>query len=183
MDVMEQPKSVLHPERHARLVADIKNICATANVPELFVYNSMKSYCGADEIDWVVNFSSYKKTFAGLVLKGLPNPDTRCMAIAGALLRNFKDARVMTVSQILEATKNGKTLDFTCLLIPNLYVVTTKGNALTSWQSSLLYDVLLSRFVANKPTVVAVENLSALEEEYGSVFAQHLKMHYRTAVD
>ena len=177
--VMEQP-SVLDPQRHARLIQDLDHVCTVANVPKSFVRSSMKNYCDAQEIDWVVNFRVYRNTHAGLVLQGLSNPDTRCMAICGALVRNFLDARVVPLNTLLDSMESSVVPDPTVLVIPNLFV-TQVGKTLPSWKIQQVYDLLLGRFTANKPTVVAIDSLSGLHSAYGAAFSQHLGSHYRMA--
>lgn len=172
--VMEQPVSILDPARHARLLADIDHICSVARVPRLYVETSMKQHCDAAEIEYVVNFRLYRTSMAGLVIAEQVNPDTRCMAICGALVRNFIDARVYSVTDVLEAVQGQDVPEPTVMIIPNLYVP-----SLPKWKSSLLYDVLLRRLAGSLPTVVAVESMMALRKDYGETFFQHLTGHYK----
>lgn len=167
-------ESVLDSVRHARLLADFDHICAIANVKPQFVHSSMKHQCDADEIDWVVNFRMYRSTLAGLVIVEKTDSQDRCYAICGALVRNFIDARVITLNNLLDAVTDKSVPEPTVMVIPNLYVP-----SLPAWKSSLLYDVLLSRFTANLPTVVAVESMSKLQSLYGKAVHQHLTSHFK----
>lgn len=171
-------KSVLDPQRHARLLADLENICHVANVPRTFVHQSMTGFCDGQEIDWVVNFRMYRETCAGLLVVARPNPDTRAMAICGALLRNFIDARVMPLNTVLDHLEAHEMPEPTVLIIPNLFVQQL-GKALPAWKLQQVYDLLLQRFTANKPTVVCVENLQAMQSAYGQAMYEHLTAHYR----
>lgn len=173
-------ESLLDPVRHARLIQDLDHVCTVANVPKSFVHRSMKSYCDADEIDYVVNFRIYRQSYAGMVIIGKSNPDTRCMAICGALVRNFIDARVVPLNTLLDSMESSVVPDPTVLIVPNLFVQQV-GKALPAWKIQQVYDLLLSRFTSNKPTVVAVESLAGLQQSYGLAFAQHLQSNYRSA--
>lgn len=174
MNAVMEPVSVLDKSRHARLIQDIDHICAIARVPRLYVETSMKQHCDAAEIEYVVNFRVYRASVAGLVIAEKDNPDTRCMAICGALVRNFIDARVYSVTDVLEAVQGQDVPEPTVMLIPNLYVP-----SLPKWKSSLLYDVFLRRLSGNLPTVVAVESMMNLRKDYGETFFQHLTSHYK----
>ena len=55
----------------------------------------------------------------------------------------------------------------------NLFLVST-GKGVPSWRIQLIYDVLLQRSVQNKPSVVYVEDLAALQKAYGAPFADFL---------
>lgn len=171
--------TVLDNVRHARLLADLANICETANIPKSMIHQSAKEHCGPVEIDWLVNFNQYKEKGIGLLMTGLvPMLDTRMMAITAALLRNFIDARMLPLNSVLDDKEKGELDQPTVLVIPNLFL-RSFGKSLPAWKVQILYDVLLGRLVANKPTVVYVEDMSALEKEYGQVFVQHLHGHYK----
>jgi hypothetical protein len=126
----------------------------------------------------VVNFRLYRGSIAGLVLDGKSNPDTRCMAICGAFVRNFIDARVFSLTDLVDCVqdKDKDVPEPTVMLIPNLFVP-----SLPVWKSSLVYDVLLRRLTLNLPTVVAVESMAKLRNTYGETFFQHLTSHYKVS--
>ena len=174
---------VIDPIRHERLLADLSSVCDTASIPAHFIHKSMRDDCNAQEIDWVLNFKKYRQEgTAGLMLSG-ENTTTRCMLICAALLRNFIDARVMLLNSIINSsTKTGseEAEEPTVLIVPNLHF-TTEGKAYTSWQVQSLHDVLLRRFVTNKPTVVAFDSLDKLGHSYGISFLEHLKTNFKQA--
>lgn len=174
------PPSVLDSIKHARLIQDMDHVCLVANVPKKFVNSSMKGWCNATEIDYVVNFNLYRPLYAGLVLHGMTHPDTKCMAITGALVRNFIDARVIPLNTLLKDMESSVVPDPTVLVIPNLYV-SQVGKGLPAWKIQAVYDLLLQRFAANKPTVVAVESMAGLAGFYGQTFANHLDGNYKVA--
>jgi hypothetical protein len=165
-------KVVLDPIVHQRIIADMARFCEIANVPANFVRHSMKGYCNEGEIEWVRQFNVHlKNNVGGLVIIGNDRPETRCMAIAGTLVRQFIDARIMSLNHLV-ANPEEAALP-TVLVVPNLHMKSF-GNPLTAWQIQTVYDVLLSRLVKNKPTVVCVENLQAMGDAYGPVFMEHL---------
>jgi hypothetical protein len=172
--------SVLDAVRHSRLIQDLDHVCSVANVPRSFVHRSMKLFCDADEIDYVVNFRLYREHKAGLVMVNKTNPDTRCMAICGALVRNFIDARVIPLNTLLDMIEAKDVPEPTVMIIPNLFV-SQVGKALPAWKIQAVYDLLLTRFTQNRPTVVAVESMTGLQSAYGLAFAQHLQAHYKLA--
>lgn len=172
--------TVLDAERHARLIDDLDHVCAVARVPKQYIEQSMKSVCGAAEIDWVTNFRMYRESCAGLVLEGQPNSEGRCLAIGGALIRNFIDARVLGLNQVVDMLDAQQYPEATVLIIPNLFV-SQVGKSLPAWKVNRVYDLLLTRFTENRPTVVAIESLNDLGNAYGSSFEQLLTHHYRIA--
>lgn len=172
---------VLDPVEHHRLIADIEGVCSTANVQQIYVRQSMSKFCTPTEVQWVGNFRENRaKGLGGLLLTGVLGD--RYQAITGALIRNFIDARVVSVNQLVAASNSqGKNAveipDPTVLVIPNLFV-SSHGKAMTSWQIQSLYDILLGRLTANRPTVAYVESLAGVADAYGVVFAEHLTTHF-----
>lgn len=170
-------KSMLDPVEHERLIADMPDVLSTANLPERFLHESMTVYCKDVEVDWVRNFHAYRKAKAGMILEGISDPENRCMAICGALVRNFIDARIVYLNTVIAAMQKDEVPDPTVLILPTLYVK-THGKSFTSWQIQGLHDLLSSRYTASKPTVMYVQSMADLESSFGVVFSDHLKTNY-----
>lgn len=166
---------VLDAKEHSRIIADFERVCTTAGVQGHFLYESMTHYCGATEVDWIKKFWTYKaQGVSGLVLHGVPRPDTRCQSMAAALVRNYVDARVIPLNTVIDGTQNGNVLpNPTVLLIPNLFM-SAMGKNLPAWRVQAVYDVLLERSIKGKPTVVYVEDLNGLVAVYGEPFRDFL---------
>lgn len=177
--------SILDPVRHERLIANLDNYCETANVPPKYVHQSMKALLPADapEIEWVTRFNHYRREgVGGLLFIGkvkAPTVDERMMAMTGALLRNYLDARIVPLNTLLSVQEDGGSLDPTVMMIPNLFIAGAAGKTLPAWKAQQVYDVLLARLTQSKPTVLYVEDMAALALQYGSVFAGHLNTHYK----
>lgn len=171
------PAVVLDEKVHRRIIADITRVCETANVPESFLRHSMKNHCFEEEIEWVRSFNLNRAAgLGGLAFVGACKTETRCMAIAGALVRAFIDARVTSLNMVI--ADPAAAMEASVLIVPNLYL-SSFGKQLTAWQVQAVYDVLLNRLTANKPTVVCVESLAGLETAYGPVFREHIEQNFR----
>jgi len=171
--------SVLNPMLHATLMQRIEEICQTANIQQLYVHRSAKDFCGEDELLWLRDYEFLRSTgHGGLILVGAPKPEERCQAITACLLRNEVDARITSLSSLLEAKEAINELpNPTVMVIPNLFV-NTQGKPLTGWQIQRLYDLFLMRLTSNRPVVAYVESMGKLEDTYGSLFAEHLRSHF-----
>jgi hypothetical protein len=175
------PDSILNPQAHKRLIADLDHVCQTANVPATFVHRSMKGLVSDAEIDWVKNFNTHRNNgVAGICLVGTPNSETRIMAICGALIRNFIDARIMPLNTLLALQEKDVLPEPTVLLVPNLFLRSSgKSMGIPPWKIQVIYDVLLQRFTSGKPTVLYVEEMDGMASAYGQVFADHINSHYK----
>lgn len=169
------PTGILDKKEHSRIIADFERVCTTAGIQGHFLYESMTKYCGPKEVEWVKKFWTYKaEGVAGLLLQGVSRPDTRCQSIAAALIRNYIDARVIPLNQLIDSTQNeNKVPSPTVLLIPNLFMLAL-GKNLPAWRIQAIYDVLLERSTKSKPTVAYVEDMKGLVGLYGEPFHDFL---------
>lgn len=170
---------VLHPERHKRLIADLPAICEVANVPMHMVRCSARPYLSPAQLEWLVNYPTMVEQGTGLLITGKQAhpPETICMAICAALMRNFIDARFISLGTLL--ADDAPVPDPTVMVVPNLYVVTA-GKALPDWKVQHAYDVLVRRRATGRLSVVYVEDMKALEAAYGAVFRGHFSTGYMT---
>ena len=172
-------KSVLDKEVHARLIQDMDHVCATANIPPLYVHRRMAEFCPDADIKFVKDYRRLRAEGQGGYMITGKASEPRCMAMVGAFLRNFIDARLVTINQLIEGAKEGIVSDPTVLVCPNLFV-STFGKALTSWQIQSVFDILLARMTQGKLTVVYVEDLKDLADKYGLMVHDHLATHFLT---
>jgi hypothetical protein len=175
-------KSMLNEKKDRMLLADLQHIAQVAGVHTKYIHYGMKDFCGAEEMDWVRRYHLYngsgKESVPGLLLVGLDSPEVRCQSIAGSLVRNYIDARVVSLNTVLAAAEGKGSLNPTVLLIPNFFIEVphSKGKpTLPAWKVQALHDLLLKRSQSNTPTVLYVSSLSALAEEYGTTFAAFLE--------
>lgn len=167
---------VLDPAVHDRLVKDLGSYAEDAGVPPEMIWTSMKEYCDSEEIEWVKGYQrvrySLQPGFA-YVGKMYPAVDLRMMAMAGAFVRNFVNARVMSLQNVLTHTRTGG-IAASVLLIPNFYTGKS-GGTLPAWQVGLIGDLLVHRASHQLVTVVCVDSWKGLQADYGAVIYRHVK--------
>lgn len=180
MNAVATPDSILDPQRHARLLDDIERSAKTANIPVRAIHHSAKPYLSAAELDWMKHFHAHRENgSAGLLLTGAMEPtvEMKMQAMVGALIRNFMDARLMGMHSVFQAAKEGNMPEPTVLAVPNLFVRSAEKN-FPDWKIQTVYDVLLQRLTAGKPSILYVENMVDLRNAYGAVFHSHLLNNY-----
>ena len=168
------PATVLDPVRHLRLIADLDHIAGVAGVNTSYIRESMTSHCDSVEIDYVMNFRLYRESVSGLLIIGKDDIEERCFAICGAFIRNFIDARVVTLTTLLDAAESHATPDPTVLIVPNFYM-SAYGKTLPAWKIATIYDILLQRAAENRPTILGMDNFLAMKQSYGGSIVNHLK--------
>ncbi|MEG1728742.1 MAG: hypothetical protein RR280_04285 [Bacteroidaceae bacterium] len=165
--------SVLDAEKHKMLIADLPNICQQSGVPAAYIHQSMRSFCTPLECDWVINYHQMSKTGkCGLVLLG-DSIETRCLAISGALIRNYIDARVVTLQNVIDYD-----IHPTVLVIPNFFVAAIDCKPHPTWKVDQVYGILLERMSTGHPTILGISDLKGLEMVYGSSLYKHVRENY-----
>lgn len=173
---------VLKKEHHGRLVADLANIAMDAAIRPHWIYTSLLEVGSEAEVSWVKSFrANVNAGVSGLCIvgKNVPKVEDRMSAIAGALVRNFIRAKVVTVASLIEQHEEGATPDPTCLLIPNFFIGKTMGGDLPTWRIAKLHDILVERHMSGRQTVLYVTDLKNLAAEYGTPMAGLIESHYK----
>ena len=171
---------LIDEREHEQLLADINGVLRQAGIPQEYVWTSIREFCSDEEIDFV---ASLKKDDCpiGMVYMGefnKPAVNERMMAITGACLRNYINAKVMTVQDVLGALKTGSMPSPTVLLIPNFFMGKGSGGHIADWEKSDLLGLLYKRHQEGKKTVIYVSDKKDLAKEYGKPFVDHIHGKY-----
>lgn len=173
--------NLLDKEFHRSLLDDLPAMARAANIPVQMVWTSMTKVCVPQEIEYLKAIR--RKSLAGvcgMVYTGKPKkPMTnRMMAAAGACLRNYIDARVLTLEDLLTNIKSNTLGSPAVLFVPNFFVGTKEGGKIAEWQTSGLLSMLYSRQAEGHQTMLYVKSLTELATAYGPAFEQHLRANF-----
>jgi hypothetical protein len=174
---------VLNELVHSRLVMNLDAYASRASIPATMILHKMSEFgCSSDEIEYLkqikrrADMGQFGLVYAG---KSQGSIQTRMMGVAGACVRNFVDAKVMTLQEVLACLKVGDYPEATVLLISNFFVAKAEGGKIAEWQIADLIGLLYSRMAAKKQTFVYVSSLSELAAVYGDTVADHLKQNFK----
>ena len=180
---------VLHAVQHRELIAGVQMYADRAGIDPQCVWTPVGDVCSDDEVDYLRDLKSqHVHGTHGLVYvepksgkRSGPNKEDRMMAMAGACLRNFIDARLIPFHTLLKAVVDGDAPEPTVLFIPNL--LTAKlGTQIPNWHVDKLYSYLLARRIRGLQTVVYVHRLAALGECFGADISGLVAHHYERVV-
>ena len=184
MAVDPYASGVLHKEHHDRLVADLGNYALDAGIQPHWIWSPLPDDFTKREIDYLKSFRKHQAGgtgTSGLVYVGSGGAgkmETRMSAMAGALVRNFIRARVMTLGSVLDRLASKDSIDISCVLIPNFFYTQAEGGTIASWQISALLDFIANRQVTGQQTILYASDKSALRKEYGLGFGAMLDNHF-----
>lgn len=176
---------VLSKDHHERLVADLDQFACDANIQPHWIYTALPKELSPDVRKYLVNYRklSAAGALAGMCFtrKGLHglSSDVVMSALAGCLVRNFIRARVMTMTNVVQAIADKNPPKVSCLLIPNFFYSSSEGGALASWQVSAVYDLLIARRVAGHQTLIYVSDMAMLGKEYGLAMQELVSTHFQ----
>lgn len=172
---------VLSPSVHRRLVESLDEVSHRSGVPKRFIYQPIDAF---DIIDsdkhWVVNAKVYKQdNEAGYLVQG-DNVEERCMAIAGAFLRNFIQAEVLPMGAVTDMLSNREYPMSTVVVIPNFHNGVVGESPIPAWRSEQIIDWLQKRsWGEDTITVLGVKNPTAAYGAYGSAMKALLQKNFR----
>jgi hypothetical protein len=176
-------EKLIDEEYHSQLLLDVAGYTRMAGIPERFVWSSLTEYCTNEaEVRYVIGLkqSLNKKDteIIGMVYLGTPEGASvhdRMMSIAGACLRNYLNAKVMTVQDVISALKSeSMPTNVSVLLIPNFFIGKDQGGHIANWEISSLLGMLYKREQEGRHTVLYVSDQEELLAQYGDSFAQHI---------
>lgn len=170
---------ILEPSVHMNLVETMEDVAETARVPEKFIFNTrMGDFCAEKELKWVSRYYSHRKDgCAGLAYTGNSALlEDRMFSIAGAFLRNYIDARMFTIHEIIDRLRENSMGDYSVVLVPNFFMGTAKK--VPDWQISLVQSWLMGRYARSRILVLYVSNMEELAAVYGTQIRDHINKRF-----
>ena len=171
----------LQAGKHDTLRDQLSFIAEQAHIPEKYIRHvGAKEYCTEAEMSWLRNTKkNISEGKGGMILHGtqLHSISKKMLAIGATLTRNFIDARVYSISELLDLIESRyeDPPECTVLIIPDLCI---SDYEIPKRQIHKLAGYLLKRFVDEKAMIAYVDSIKVVEEKYGSNFADNLKNHY-----
>jgi len=168
-----QKEGLLDLNRHATLLADIDSIAETAGIPVSSIYHSMKEVCTLDELKFARDLWLDPKT-AGVVYIHDVYTMPRMMAVTAACLRNFVDARIILMAEIVRAIKEGNAPKCDVVLIPN-FCIAAKDKGIADWEMTHVLGWMLDRHFSGLKTLVSISKKEDVQKVMGQMMIDHLK--------
>lgn len=175
----EYASGVLDPDAHHRIVADIDKIARAANIPTRAIHTGIGE-CRPLVARYLERFADLVQTdLAGLVLVGAFDSITiekEISLIAGAFVRNFIGARVITMQNLLRDCEEGEDPQERVILIPDFYIDDVK---IPSWKLANIRSCFIDRMYADQQTILGVQNFEHMRRDYGATFTDFIIEHFK----
>lgn len=160
---------------HQRLIDAMPTIISQSHVPEVFIRTSARGNVDDADIKFLSSYHALKSNgVAGYCKVGGKGASRKLNFMAGALIRNYVDARVLS----LESSLLGAGEEPTVLFVPDFCVETNDGRPFVGWKVQQVYDLLVTRMSKSKPTVLYVQSFGLLETNFGKSVADFVETNY-----
>lgn len=159
----------LVPERHGRLVDDLSRIARESGIAERDITGHDYALT-PDEITYLLGYRrASREGRCGLVYVGRHDPPvlSRCRSVAGALVRNFIEVRMMARAELVSHLMGeARVPPDACVICPDL---TTEG--VTTGVRRMLSSWVTSRALRGHQTVFGVPGMKDLADLFGEASA------------
>ena len=174
---------VLSPTSDYQLVMGIEHFSQTAGIPPHYVYRSIVDFAENGVTDWMRDYFSHKDNgIFGCCLVGDQDVLMKMSAMIGCAIRNYIDARLMTLQEVIDFRKNGSRIGFELVAVPNFFVSKSEGGDVPKWQSSQLLSWLYERYAEGVMTILYVSSMPTLKNSYGTAFERFITDNYKVMV-
>ena len=158
---------------HARLYADVTMYARLAGIRKEWIWEPLEGRVGANERKWVSHFRGHQdRGTSGILWLGAP-PAQKMPAVVGALTRNFIDARLRTIEELVEDETGAAHAP--ALFIPDFCLGDTP---LTPSVRQALTGILLRRATDGQQTGLYAVSFSSIQNAYGDAVAALLQESY-----
>jgi len=170
---------ILKYQKHWRMVQNIGMYAEQAGIPEYFIYNTSEGVLLETDVAYLEEFSSqFSKGISGAVIEGKENFLDRMYSMVGVLIRNFIDARFITLQDLIKEIKAGNPPKSKLICIPNFALDKSEGGNVATWEMSNVLSWMLNSHSQGRQVVVYVETLDYINQQYGGVLRTHIDNHF-----
>lgn len=169
-------QSLLNHVFHAPLINKMGHYTRRCGVSPEHVHYSMREFgCQEWEVNYVREYVRHKdnplshpwEKRSGLIYLDEPNLVSRMRGVAGAFMRKYVEARVVTVSGLLHALEYDlDPYDSSVVIIPDFFQGSKAGELFPNQLFDLI-GYVSNRIVQNKQTVLGIFHLDRLVDCYG----------------
>lgn len=171
---------VLSYETHWRLVENIKLYAEQAGIPEYFIFHSALDILGPDELKYLQDWKSLRAggVHGGYYLGTDINYLERMYAMVGVMVRSYKQARFLTLQDLIALLNKDAAPSGKLICIPNFALDKDQGGNVASWELAKVLGWMLDCQSRGQQVVVYVESLHYIVQQYGGILEQLFDNHF-----
>lgn len=173
---------MLRHDVHLPLVRDLDRVCEVAGIPrhkQHLVWTPLSESVDDGVRTWFDRYNTPQRK--GLLLVGdAHRAHEDMMALAGAFIRNYVDARLLPVQGLTQALMSGSAPEPTVALVPDLH--SHRGAPMADFKIALLGGWLTDVYHRDGTAVVHVSNWKQFKSAFGEDAAGHVRTRYSRIV-
>ncbi len=168
--------SPLSAEVHGELIRDAQRYARLAGIRQHWIWQPLSAHAGTNEVSWVSGYHRLgERGLKGILYTGpAAGLGDRMQAMAGALIRNFVDARIRPTQQAITRIgpiEEAPDAECSVLFLPDLCV---GAGQQPDWFVREVTALLMERERAGRQTVCYARSLDMLKQVYGETLAEML---------
>ena len=170
---------ILNYQKHWRMVSNIEMYAEQSGIPEYFIYHTSEGILLPKDVEYLEKFSShFINGISGAVIESNHNFMDRMYSMVGVLIRNFIDARFITLQDLIKEIKSGNSPKSKLICIPNFALDKSEGGNVATWEMSNVLSWMLNSHSQGRQVVIYVETLDYINQQYGGVLRTHIDNHF-----
>ena len=170
---------ILNYQKHWRMVSNIGMYAEQSGIPEYFIYHTSEGILLPKDVEYLEKFSShFINGISGAVIESNHNFMDRMYSMVGVLIRNFIDARFITLQDLIKEIKSGNSPKSKLICIPNFALDKSEGGNVATWEMSNVLSWMLNSHSQGRQVVIYVETLDYINQQYGGVLRTHIDNHF-----
>lgn len=172
---------ILTYKNHWRIVQNISMYAEQAGIPEYFIYHSCKDILHDAELQYLADFNgiSDKGISGGYYESGADSYIDRMYSMVGLMLRNYKDAKFITLQDLIFAIKANDAPKSRLVCIPNFALAKDEGGNVATWELANVLSWILNHHSRGRQVVIYAQDLDFIDQQYGGVLRGHIDNHFR----
>lgn len=170
---------ILNYQKHWRMVQNIGMYAEQSGIPEYFIYHTSEGILESKDVEYLEKFSNhFINGISGAVIESNHNFIDRMYSMVGVLIRNFIDARFITLQDLIKEIKSGNSPKSKLICIPNFALDKSEGGNVATWEMSNVLSWMLNSHSQGRQVVIYVETLDYINQQYGGVLRTHIDNHF-----
>ena len=170
---------ILNYQKHWRMVSNIGMYAEQSGIPEYFIYHTSEGILLPKDVEYLEKFSShFINGISGAVIESNHNFMDRMYSMVGVLIRNFIDARFITLQDLIKEIKSGNLPKSKLICIPKFALDKSEGGNVATWEMSNVLSWMLNSHSQGRQVVIYVETLDYINQQYGGVLRTHIDNHF-----
>jgi hypothetical protein len=158
---------ILDPEKHDWLIRDLERFTTQAGIDPKWVWTDHRKWLNNNLLSYLRRCMILaQQNVYGLMFVGTEDLTATMSVMAAVILRNAKNARVMSAQTIVDTVLSGDQPEARVLFCPNFFITEEFGR-FDNKKIGALADMLTHRIMRGSQTVIQIDDMAKFKTKFG----------------